>query len=204
MSGGEVSFFTASDSPYGKTYGNWTVEWWRWVLGIMKSINPVIDTTGENADINGQVRDVIFLAGKLAEEAGSLPKRRCTISAEKSILIPVINCEANPLEYPELKTDQDIIERVLNDENTIIHAECYVDGSKITPERIRSDPAIFVINMAEDNLFNVNGGGITRASSDGYWTFLKPLSKGEHTITFEGSCENGKLRSGAIYDIEVR
>jgi hypothetical protein len=168
------------------------------------SINPVIDTTGEYAGINEQVRDVIFLAGKLAEEEGSLPERRCTISAKKSILFPVINCESNPLERPELKTYQDIIDHVQSDEDTIIRPECYVDGRRIPTERISSDPLIFEVSKVEDNLFDIEGGGLTYASADGYWALLKPLAKCEHTITFQGSCENGKLHSGAIYNIDVQ
>lgn len=204
MSAEEVPFFTAHDSPYGKTYGKWTVEWWRWVLAIPKSINPVTDMTGEYAGINEQVRNVIFLAGKLAEEEGSLPERYCTISAKKSILFPVINCESNPLERPELKTYQDIIDHVRSDEDTIVSPVCRLDGRRIPTERIRSDPLVFGVSMVKDNLFGVKGGGLTCASADGYWVFLKSLSEGEHTITFQGSCENGKLHSGAIYHIDAQ
>jgi hypothetical protein len=199
----EVSFYMAQDSPYGKTYGNWTVEWWRWALSTPKSINPVIDKFGEYACIEKQDRDVIFLAGKLAEEEGSFPERRCTIPANKSILFPVINCECNPLEYPELKTYHDLIDHVRRDEDTIISRECYVNGRRVPALRISSDPIVFRVSMAEDNIFEVKGGGSTYASADGYWVFLKPLDKGQHRITFQGSCENGRLRSGAIYDIDV-
>ena len=54
-----------------------------------------------------------------------------TISTGTSILFPVINCEVNPLEYPELKTHQDLIERVKRDEDSIIKKECSVNGKRI-------------------------------------------------------------------------
>ena len=201
---GETSFFVANSEPYGKTYGNWTVEWWRWVLAIPKSINPVLDRTGNYAEIGQQNDNVFFLAGKLANKDRNFPNRLCTISSKKSILFPVINCESNQLELPELRTHQDIIERVKKDEDSIIKKECFVDGLRIPAQRVKSDPAIFQLSMTEDNLFNVKGGGSTFAASEGYWVFLKPLPVGKHAISFEGSCEYGRLYSGANYHLDVR
>ena len=200
----EILYYEAKESPYGKSYGNWTVNWWSWILGIPKSKNPALDTTGEHAGILEQKQKVLFLAGKLAAEGGALPERCCNIPSNKSILIPIINCESNSLECPELMTDEDIVKRVQNDEDTIVRPECYVDNVKIPPQRVKSDPTIFEVKMVEDNIFDVNGGGWTRASADGYWTFLKPLPKGQHTITFQGSCENGRLHAGANYRILVK
>jgi hypothetical protein len=202
MTYGNLSFFAADSSPYGKTYGNWTIAWWRWALAIPKSTNPIVDLTGENAGINQRNEDVSFLAGKMASEDRTLPNRYCTLSTEKSILFPVINCESNQLEHPELRTHQDVIDSVKKDEDTIIKKECYVDDTRVPVQRIKSDPVIFELNMVDDNLFNVRGGK-TYASADGYWVFLKPLPIGKHTIFFQGSCEYGRLNSGAIYNLEV-
>ena len=197
-----VGFFTASDTPYGKTYGNWTVEWWRWILGIPKRINPVVDMSGKYSTMNQLNRDVLFLAGKLAEKGKSLPERSCKVSGQKAILVPVINCEANPLENPELKSYKDIEQRAKSDEDTIVSYHCHVDGKAVPVHRVRSDPLIFEVRLVEDNLFSVQGG-LTHASADGYWTFLKPLPRGEHTISFQGSCEMGRLHSGAIYKVHI-
>jgi hypothetical protein len=116
----------------------------------------------------------------------------------------VINCESNQLEHPELRTHQDIIDRVKRDEDTIIKKECFVDGKRIPVQRVKSDPTIFDLSMVKDNLFNVKGEESTFASSDGYWVFLKPLPIGNHVISFQGSCEYGRLNSGAIYNLEIR
>jgi hypothetical protein len=203
MTIGEISFFTADSKPYGGTYGHWTVKWWQWFLLTPKSINPAIDRTGKYAHVNQPSTYVWFLAGKVVEEDRNLPSRFCRIPTGRSILFPVINCEANPLEYPELRTDQDLIERVKRDEDTIIKKECSVNGKMIPAQRVKSDPLIFELRINEDNAANVKGGGSTYASADGYWVFLKPLPIGEYIISFEGSCEYGKLNSGANYRIEV-
>jgi hypothetical protein len=200
MTFSEISFFTADSTPYGETYGTWTVKWWKWFLLTPKSINP---GTGEYAYVNQQSKDILFLAGKLADEDRNLPHRFCTISTKTSILFPVINCAPNSLEYPELKTHQDLIERAKRDEDTIIKKECSVNGKRIPAQRVKSDPLIFELRINEDNAFNVKGGGNTYASADGYWVFLKPLPIGKHTISFQGSCEYGKLNSGANYRLQV-
>jgi hypothetical protein len=143
------------------------------------------------------------LAGKVPNEDRGLPSRFCRIPAGRSILFPVINCEANQLEYPELKTHQDVIERVERDEDSIVKRECFVNGKRIDAVRVKSDPIIFDLNITEDNIANVKNGGITSASADGYWVFLKPLPAGEHIISFGGECEYGKLSSGASYALGV-
>jgi hypothetical protein len=204
MTAGEILFFTSDCTPYGETYGRWTVKWWQWFLLTPKSINPVLDETGKYADVNQTYNDVWFLAGKFADEdRKSFPNRVCRIPAGKSILFPVINCEANPLEYPELKTHQELVEHVKRDEDTIIKKNCSVDGKEIPAQRIKSDPLVFELTINKDNAANIKGGGNTYASADGYWVFLKPLPKGEHFISFQGSCEYGKLNSGANYDLEI-
>lgn len=198
-----ICFFQPNDFPYGKSYGSWTVEWWRWVLAIPKPVNPVLDNTGRHFNINQPENDVIFLAGKFADSKEEFPYRVCRIPHEKSILFPVINCESNKLESPELITNQDIISRVNSDENSIVQKHCTVNGVTIPSQRVKSDPMLFELYMDKDNLFGVAGGGTTYASADGYWVFLRPLPKGKHKVQFQGSCEFGKLNSGAIYDLEI-
>ena len=200
MTFGEISFFTADSMPYGQTYGNWTVKWWKWFLLTPKSINA---GTGEYSTVNQQSKNILFLAGKLADEDRNLPNRFCTISTGTSILFPVINCAATTLEHPELKTDQDLINHVKKDEDSIIKKECSVNGKRIPAQRVKSDPPVFESRINEDNAFNVKGGETTYASSDGYWVFLKPLPVGKHIISFQGSCEYGKLNSGANYHLQV-
>jgi hypothetical protein len=198
----EIEFFGPDSKPFDKSYGEWTVKWWQWALGTPRSINPVVDETGKNASVN-QPTDVWFLAGKFGDENKSFPQRQCTVPAGRAILFPIINCEANPLEYPELKTEEDILDHVSNDVDTVVRKECYVNG-KLTPvQRVASDPQIFPVTISKDNSMGVKNGGSTRAAADGYWVFLKPLPKGDFVIKFAGSCEKGRLNSGASYRLRI-
>ena len=191
-----------SVTPRG-SYGNCTVLWWKWALSIPRDYNPVSDRTGTNAARN-QPGDVWFLAGIWADEDQNkkFPSRKCVVPKNASVLIPVLNCEADDIEYPDIKTDEDILNHVTNQVDKIVKKECFVNGKSIPPLRIKSNPTIFEVDIHPD-FDKKHRGGHTRASSDGYWVFLKPLSKGKYEIRFEGLYEYGKLKSGAIYNILV-
>lgn len=188
--------------PYGETYGQWTVRWWRWALSTPKKINPVVDESGDLAGVNQLSDHVWFLAGKFGSEDQLFPDRRCTVPFGRSVLFPVINCLASPLEYPELKTEQQLIDHVMNDENSIVKKDCFVNDNMIDVMRVRSDPLVFSLTIDSDNAIGVEGGK-TIASADGYWVFLKPLPAGDYIVRFAGACENGRLNSGAHYKIRI-
>ena len=198
-----ISWFSSDSYPYGLSYGEWTVRWWQWLLSTPKSCNPIVDQSGENAAINQPTEPVWFLAGKLGSEEKNFPHRDCSIPVGKSILFPVINCEVNPIELPELKTKEDLIDHVVNDENTIVEKKCSLNHIPIDVQRVKSDPEIFEVKLNDDNVYNVNGGN-TIACADGYWVFLKPLPPGEYELSFRGSCEKGRLSSGADYRLKIQ
>jgi hypothetical protein len=138
----------------------------------------------------------------VVSEDKNLPCRFCRIPAGRSILFPVINYEANQLEYPELRTFDDLVDRVKLEEDTITEKTCHVNGISIPPQRVRSDPVIFWLRIGPGNVANEKGG-IAYGSADGYWVFLKPLLPGNYDISFHGSCRYGKVYSGARYTLEI-
>ena len=81
-----LQFFTPDERPYGLTYGQWTVKWWQWLLGIPKESNPAIDDTGNNASANQYDPYVWFLAGTFV--GAKVPHRVCNIPAERAIFFP--------------------------------------------------------------------------------------------------------------------
>lgn len=185
------------------TYGQWTAKWWQWVFSISAGVNPITDKTGRYANANQPSDNVWFLAGNFAAEDKEFPKRKCRVPSNRAILFPVVNCEANQLEYPHLKTEQDLINYVSNDEDSIVQKECFINGEAVPVTRVRSDPPVFPLTIVKDNFAGIKSTGYTTAAADGYWVFLKPLPKGRYAIRFAGACEAGRLNSGANYDLEV-
>lgn len=186
----------------GITYGAWTVEWWRWAMSFPSSISPVNDETGIYANA-GQPRDAFFLAGKFGSENNKFPRRRCIIPHGKSILFPTLNCQANLLEDLDLKTPDAIREHVAKDIDTIVKNDCYVNEIRIPSVRVPSDPRVFKMKLMKEHEGDMQMMS-TLAAADGYWVFLKPLPVGEYEIKFRGSCEQGRLSSGADYIVTIK
>jgi hypothetical protein len=199
-----VELYDANSKPYGRSYGEWTVRWWQWFMSTPIPTNPA---DGGVAYYGSEYKYIInenvcFLWGKVGDEIDTYPYRCCRIPASYSILFPVINCEANRLEFPGLNTEQALIDHVNADENAIIQKDCEIDGISIAVERVRSDPIIFELRFHPNNAFGVDGEW-AQAAADGYWVFFKRLPKGKHTIKFRGKCEQGRLKSGADYNLQI-
>lgn len=199
----EIELFIETDKPYGITFGAWTVKWWQWVFSIPSRDNPLDDWKDIKGDAQQPTSNVWFLVGSVGGKGRNFPHRKTKIQSGLSILFPVLNCEANSLEYPELKTNDDLLQHVIDDVNSVVKKEVSIDGSPIPPVRVSSDPKIFNLNIDEENVFGVSKTGSTHATADGYWIFLKSLPIGNHNISFEGSCEYGKLCAGASYELEI-
>jgi hypothetical protein len=195
-----VEYFSADSKPYGLTYGEWTVKWWQWLASIPVDKSPAADDTGIHAAVNQTDPWVWFLAGTLG---GRSVNRKCVIPAETSVLFPVINYEINPVERPDLKTDPDLIRHVVEDQDDILNLNCTIDSQTVPAYRIRSDPVIFTITIHENNPFDIPSGTTTKATSDGYWVFLKRLKPGEHNLYFAGSCSSGVRNVKARYSLIV-
>jgi len=199
----QIQLYTNMEKPYGRTYGQWTVEWWRWALSIPLRGNPFTDKNGEHWNNSQPPADVWFLVENIGGKGKTYPHRNIKLESGRSLLFPVLNCEANALEYPDLKTHEDILRHVVDDVNTVVKRQVIINGSRLNPIRIPSDPRIFRVTISEDNAFGIKNHGSTDAAADGYWVFLKPLPPGFYNISLEGSCEFGRLNSGAVYEIEV-
>ena len=101
----KVEYYTPDAIVSGLSYGQWTVKWWQWSLSIPSERNPVLDDTGINAGEN-QPEDVWFLAGIWADDDTKkiFPRRKCRSPKQAvPLLVPIMNCEADPIEYPEIR-----------------------------------------------------------------------------------------------------
>lgn len=172
-------------------------------MAISEKKSPLLDLTGEYWDMDQPSSGVWFLVGNFARTTKTFPHRRIKMDSERAILVPVLNCEASFLEYPDLKTHDDLLRHVRDDVNSVVKNELFINGSRYEGTRVASDPSIFRLSIPEDNAFKIERSGSTDATADGYWAFLKPGLRGNFRIQFEGSCENGRLNAGAIYDLDI-
>jgi len=193
MSGDD--FFFPDDEPYGISYGKWTTKWWEWCFSNPISMSPLTDESGKYSHLN-QNGPVWYLCGTFGEN--KFPKRKCTVPPKKGILFPVINYIY--VLDSRITSEYDLAQHVKRDIDDIVKLEVIVDNKVGRAYRVGSDPENFLLNIREDNKLGLSVG-LNKASSDGYWVFLKPLPPGEHNIYFHGSCSGGARSATASYQI---
>ena len=190
--------FPVDFKPYNLSYGVWTAKWWQWAVSIPISNNPLLDNTGKHC-MEGQEGPVWFLAGTAGKTYSS--KRTCTIPSGKCILFPIIASEFSFAEYPSLKNEEELISSVAVDIDRWSLLEATVDGvqlQNLDKYRVKYGP--FELILPTNNIWNVMPCS-TKAVSDGFWVFLKPLKDGNHNITFSGIEPN--FRTKVTYQIVV-
>lgn len=205
--------------PYGRAYGEWGAEWWTWALGIPLAENPLLDETGEFAQV-GQSGPVWFLAGNF----GGSTERTVTVPAGKALFFPLMNSvwwAPEDLEFgayvaeeyfgldAEDLTDEDLIRLLANFQiDTATELTLTIDGVAMRDlEHYRAESSTFLIEdtdllddlgipISEDNL----------SVSAGYWIMLAPLPVGEHVICFSATVDNpefGLFELDVTYNITV-
>ncbi|HZL23420.1 MAG TPA: hypothetical protein VFC05_08845 [Nitrososphaeraceae archaeon] len=193
-----INFFARNQKPLGKTWEQWTREWWQWLLSYPKEINPAYQGTGLNFAIHN---NVIFLAG--VDSTIGPVERNITIPSQKPILFPIINFITSYLEDPKIKCDEDLISSTKSNIDDIRIKQARVDDINITAgyeTRVFSN--IFTLYFPPNNLYDIESG-YTRACADGYWCFLESLAPGEHTIHTFGSCLAGRIKIESTYYLNV-
>lgn len=174
--------FPVDSKPYGKSYAEWSAIWGQWLLSIPVNKSPAGDPTGENCGINQQ-GPIWFLAGTF----GGAAERTCTIPAGKAIMFSPINSECSYAEYPDEKTESDLLECAKTIQDLTTYAQATINGTAIENlDSFRIESPLFNVTFPENNVFGIPPGR-TQAISDGIWIILKPLPPGEHKIGSKGT-----------------
>lgn len=193
--------YALDEKPFGKSWIDWTIDWWKWLLSIPLSDNPANDNTGKNAG-QKQSGSVWYLAGtKESTDNKALNKveRTCTIPSDKAIFFPILCCHASLAVKHHLKTDAELLSYASCITDGMIELELDINSEFLYPLKLaklhtgflckyRISSSIFDMTLPKDNLF-CGKQGETKAASDGYWIFLKPMPQGINqklTIHFSG------------------
>lgn len=188
--------FQTNSRPYGQSYVKWTEKWWQWAFSIPKDHNPIIDKTGENC-CRGQDGPVWYLAGTTGDTTHA--QRSCIIPHEKSILFPIIVSQFSRSEKPTM-THRELVRYTAKDIGLASFLEVIIDSLHLTDLSKYRVQSYFNLDFVEGNIWDIKSGP-SMAASDGFWVFLKPLSEGKHTISFQGVEPNFKTR--VTYNITI-
>ena len=178
-SGNTNLVYPEHSAPFGVSMEDWTARWWQWAISVPENKNPLVDPTGEY-NMNQPKNNPLFFLGGGYMGNPLWTNRNVTISDEQGILIPVVNSEWSYSELPYIATEAELKEYTTSDINNATHLEITLDGKEISYYRIDSD--LFYVYFPENNVFKVKDVGLTQAFSDGYWSFIKPLPVGKHSL----------------------
>jgi hypothetical protein len=180
--------------PYGKSYAEWSVKWWQWVLSLPANNNPILDTGDCSA---GQFGPVRFLVGAFVPTTET---RACTISAGTALFFPVYNAWADNTGCPYTTLSAaELVGLVEGFMGFGVNLSCTIDGVPVqgVSSAIGSPylvgPQVFSYTVAQtDNILAnyfglsciADGTTVAPAAEDGVYLMLAPLSPGHHVIHF--------------------
>ncbi len=183
-SGEKAEVVRPQETYRGLTYAEWSAATMQWSMELPLAGHPAIDSPDFDVS-TGQSGKVWFLAGPF----GTV-ERTGTIPSDKALFITIANAEASSLEAPPFygATEADRRAQAKFFADHIVPASLVftVDGTPIRHlERYRVASPQFEFMAPTPWLFGDIGGSGTSVG-DGYYVLLEPLSRGLHTIHFEG------------------
>jgi hypothetical protein len=199
-----LRIFPPDSRPYGLSYAEWSIRWWQWITSLPRDVNPGHERIGTCCERN-QIWPVWFLAGTFEEFV--FAERECTMPCTMAIMFPAIVSEKSFAEYPELRTEGDLVKMASETNDRVKSAYVEIDGMMlpdIRQFRIRS--RAFDLYLPENNIFGVRAG-VTRSVSEGYWIILDSLRLGIHRIKFGGETyvkDILEFKTDVIYNLTVK
>jgi hypothetical protein len=191
--------FPIGSTPFGASYSDWTIRWWRWLLSIPKNRNPALDASGEFCGIFQNNPNVWFLAGTF----GGLVERKCTIPVGKAVFMPLINYQCSFVDSISVTTEIELEAKCREEIDDIRNLNFRFNHLTLGDAfAYRVHSPVFVICLIKNNVLGADPG-ITHMASDGFWIFLKPLQAGKYEISSLASCRSGKIKIGASYEILI-
>jgi hypothetical protein len=189
---------TGQPQIHGKTYGEWSAQWWKWVRSIPDpdgQSNPITSSGAVDCSI-AQAGPVWFLAGTLG---GAPVVRECTVPKGKELLFPLLTLifYNAPADAPATEAEKrEVLESILSDtipgpfNSRVCHLASTVDGASTLFSAVattRTQSPAFRLEIGPQDVFGGTAGTVDKAAvSDGVWVMLR-LPSGEHTLRFTGA-----------------
>lgn len=208
---------------FGKSYNQLASDWSNWLQSIPVDRNPALDPDGRYCDLNQDGR-IWYLAGTFGGALGepAIAERACRIPAGSGIFFPIFANISFAPEFTELFPDpecdgftsplEEVRCDVTNDTAIApnVGMKLKIDGKEIRDlfaYRTQSQPGGFRWVIPEGGVFTVFGfepGARFPTVVDGYWILLRPLKRGQHTVSFSADFDlDGNPDLGADYTLLV-
>jgi hypothetical protein len=177
--------FPIDSKPYGSSYDQWAIKWWKWFVSFPASVSPASDPTGTKCAQSQNDPNVWYLAATFGGKA----ERTCTIPAGKALFFTVIGTECNT-KQDKVTTQAQFQACVRGVMDGLKSATAQLDGADIpNVELYRITSSVFPVTFPNGAVWGAPPGP-TNLSSDAVYLMLHPLSKGTHILHFTGQVFN--------------
>ena len=193
-----LSLLAGEPNIFGKTYGQWSVDWLLWAAAIPEAQNPLFSDGEVDLSI-GQEGKVWFLAGSWVGPV----VRTGEVPANKALFFPIFNVWAYN-DVGETYTEAELRDMATGFVDLASGVSCTVDGEAlpISSKNVRPKSIIRVQSPAFSYSSDVFGS-TDLAVMDGYWVMLPPLSEGEHEIHFHAEVPEYEIVQDVTYNLTV-
>jgi hypothetical protein len=201
--------FPPTANMYGKSYAEWSAEWFKWAYALPTTDHPITDEDGSDGYTGQPGGQVFFLAGTF----GSTVTRDIIIPHGKGVLFPIFNyINDYPCPDPNFEPapGQSLEDFLAEGAQVLINLgsnySVNLDGqdlNNVGDYRFTSDLFYFTANPDFVNWDPCVVPGPQPGVADGYWMMLKPLSHGEHTLQFHAEVTDWGWVLDVTYNITV-
>jgi len=206
-----IGIFPPDSEPYGLSYAEHTQNFWKWLLSVPASDNPIRDTTGDKCTVGqSNTNSSVFYLG----EGEGRVERTCTVPAGKGLLIPVMQVEISDKEVPGASVEE-LSNAAKNDQDSVNSMYLKVDDNEYTYDDLLKyrlpQPTVFQVTFPDNGIFGVMEGGSSTVAADGFYILTEPLTAGNHTVHFRSSllctevgCAEPAFAADVLYNIVAR
>jgi hypothetical protein len=195
----DVDVFPPTSKPFGKTYGQWSAEWWK--QAVRQTGAPGTPFAAGAVDCAAMgTRKVVFLVGTTTS---SQVERSCRISQDTAILFPPINGECSQVEGNG-STDAELRACAASLADTMTNVRAALDGQPLTGlARFRFASPLFTFSPVAGNVFGIPEAVNSLSVADGYWVMIEQLAKGTHRLSFGGDAPAFGFTTDTTYTLSV-
>lgn len=187
-----VDFYSPNEKPYGKSYEDHIIDYWKDVLAIPAPKNPMEDKTGANYSFNPTASMACLYGNTGGTHTRTIQQN---IPSDKGVFISINPVVVTTAEAPGQSLDNLARDDAGSTSKTTlqINNETY---SLQDLEKFKFHTREFDAEFANPGLGGMKAGP-TKAVADGYYVITKPLEPGEYTVVTEAEVDKPFDQKGA-------
>jgi hypothetical protein len=184
---GVLDISTEKD-PYGLSYEDHIISFWKWILSLPQDNNPWKDPNGDICTCaQGSVSPVFFLGGN----GGGVSNRTCKVPLGKGLLIPLMVVEVSEKDIQDKTGQEEKLRRIAKkDQDNVTDLYLKIDNKEYSfrdlKDKYRNRTNVFRVTFPKNGIFGADSG-IVKAVADGYYIITTPLPEGKHVVHYKSS-----------------